>query len=47
VSSGALRLVVLDASACFDAQAAGRYSLMSPAQVVVCWIGWPRSITDA
>ena len=45
--SGALKLAVSGVRLVGRGQAAGRWSLMSPAQVVVCWICWPSSFTDA
>ena len=48
VSRGATGLVVSEGTDLLGVvQAAGRYSLMSPAQVVVRWIGQPSSITLA
>ena len=48
VARGATELVVSEGIEMLGVvQAAGRYSLMSPAQVVVRWIGQPSSIIVA
>ena len=48
VARGATELVVSEGTEMLGVvQAARRYSLMSPAQVVVRWIGQPSSITLA